>query len=309
MRCLILGGAGFIGSHVVERLAGCGHRLRLLDLRPNPHAAPPAGVECLWADWNDGGALDHALSGMEAVVHLIGATWPGHDDQEAAHGETAAAFRMLEGCVARGVRRVVFLSSGGTVYGIPRRTPIDEEHPQQPICAYGIAKLAVERQLRLFHRSRGLEYVILRGANVYGERHDLARPQGAVNVFLRHMARGEPIEIWGDGEAVRDYLHVSDLAEAFRLALAAPLGAGVFNVGSGKGVSLNGLIAACRAETGLDPRVHYLPERACDVPVNILAIDKIRSELGWSPRVGLAEGIARTWRWTRSSAPGPVPEG
>lgn len=304
MDCLVLGGGGFIGSHVVDHLARAGHRVRLLDLRPNPHADPPAGVECIWADWTDAPALDRALTGVKAVVHLIGTTWPGRGDGNWAadvRGELAASIRLFQACADNGVRRVVFLSSGGTVYGIPSRIPINEDHPTRPICAYGGLKLAIEHYLHLSHHVSGLEYVILRGANVYGERHDLNRSQGAVNVFLRRLARNEPIELWGDGRVIRDYLYVGDLVRAIGLALTTPLQAGVFNVGSGQGVALTDLLAACAVETGLTPQIQVRPGRGCDVPANVLAIDRIRAELGWRPEVTLADGLARTWRWTKSA--------
>lgn len=303
MRCLVLGGGGFIGSHVVEQLSHAGHSVRILDLGPNPYADTPSGVECLWCDWIDEEILDRAMEGMETVVHLIGALWPGKDaaGPDAVESELKPALRMLERCVANGIRRIVFLSSGGTVYGIPEYTPIDETHPLNPICVYGWAKLLTERCIRLFHHTHGLEYIILRGSNVYGERHNLDRPQGAVDVFLRQMNKQSEIDIWGDGEIVRDFLYVGDMARAILMALTAPSKAEVLNVGSGKGVSLNGLLLALKARTGATPLVRYLSGRTCDVPVSILNIDRINKALGWTPEVSLSQGVERTWRWIRSA--------
>lgn len=307
MRCLVLGGAGFIGSHVVARLVAAGHAVRVVDLHPNPYTPPPPGVECLWSDWNDPACLEQALTGIDVVVHLIGTLWPGKEVPGACgqvNDELQPTLRLLEGCVAKGVRRIVFLSSGGTVYGLPHHTPIDESHALRPICTYGVAKLTIEHVIHLYHHKYGLEYVILRGANIYGEHHSLNRPQGAVNVFLKKLALGEEIEIWGDGTVVRDFLYVGDMARAVRLAVEAPIPAEVLNVGSGKGVSVNELLAIVGDATGSSPTVRYLAGRGCDVPANILAIDRIRAVTGWLPEVGLRDGVARTWRWTSNATGG-----
>ena len=303
MRCLIAGGGGFIGSHVVEHLLKKGHELRVLDIRPNPYAILPSGVEWRQTDVNNQRTLRSALTGMDAVVHLMGTTWPGSDLQGIEgdiQSELMTSVRLFESCVKNGVQRIIFLSSGGTVYGVPDTTPIDENHPVRPICSYGVLKLAVEHYLHLFHHAYGLEYVILRGANIYGEGHHLNRLQGAVNIFLQQMALKAPIDIWGDGKVVRDYLYVGDMARAIGLALTSPLKAAVMNVGSGKGISLIELIEACNTETGMAANIRFLPGRDCDVPVNVLSIDKINNLLGWRPGIALSEGILRTWQWTRS---------
>lgn len=301
MRCLVLGGAGFIGSHVIDRLTQAGHEVRLLDRRPNPYWSPPAGVECFWADWGDPRAIDRALARVDVVVHLISTTVPataGRDLAAELRADLEPTLGLLDAARGR-VRRVVFASSGGTVYGRAERLPIPEDHPTWPLSAHGVVKLTIEKYLHLYHHQSGLEYIILRSANPYGERQDPRRPQGAVGVFLGRLARDEAIEIAGDGSVVRDYFHVGDLAEAYRLAVETPLAAETFNVGSGQGLSLLELLEVVRRITKHTPSVVHRPARPQDVPANVLDTARLQSRLGWSPTVSLEDGLARTWAWIR----------
>lgn len=306
LTCLVLGGAGFIGSHIVETLHTHGHTVRLLDMHPNPWWTPPPGTLCHWGNWNDPALLQTALAGCQVVIHLISTSLPATSNQDIpadAQANLVATLHLLEACRANGVRKVVFASSGGTVYGVPRFTPLTEDHPTQPINAYGIVKLTIEHYLRLYHHLYGLGYVVLRGANPYGARQNPRHSQGAVGVFLGRLAQGEPITIWGDGRVVRDYFHVRDMARAFVLAAESGLTTGLFNIGSGQGVSLNDLLAAMAAVTGRQPSVAYAPARAVDVPVNVLAIDQARLHLGWQPEIDLTTGLRQTWQWVLEHTP------
>jgi len=209
------------------------------------------------------------------------------------------SLNLLDGCRRLGVRKVVFISSGGVIYGIPRQVPIREDHPTDPVCSYGITKLAVEKYLALFDYLHGVRYTIFRSANPYGERQNPEGKQGAVAVFLAKAARGEDIEIWGDGEVVRDFFYISDLVDACLSAIDRPGSDGIMNIGSGEGVSLNNLLSAIKEVTGSDIRIKYTPARKLDVPVNVLDISRAKSELGWAPKVDMRDGIARTWEWIR----------
>jgi UDP-glucose 4-epimerase len=199
------------------------------------------------------------------------------------------------------VRRVVYVSSGGTVYGRAARLPVAEDDLTDPLCAYGVSKLAVEKYVALFHHLYGLEYCILRPGNAYGPGQDPARGQSAPTVFAHRVLAGEPVVIWGDGRAVRDYLHVDDMVEAVARVLAyqpLPAGPRVFNVGTGRGTSLAELVALCGKVLGKTPRVEYTPGRALDVPANVLDPRRLSQITGWTPRVSLPEGIeslARAW--------------
>jgi UDP-glucose 4-epimerase len=247
------------------------------------------------------------------VIHLAWTSLPEPSNRD-PYGDIASnllpSLRWLEGCVEMGIARVIFMSSGGTVYGIPRARPISEEHPTEPICSYGIGKLALEKYLALFRRLHGLSYIVLRASNVYGPGKDPFGRQGAINVFLGNVVRGEPIRIWGDGGVVRDYIYIEDLLALFLRCIDTRVGdeTPVFNAGSGEGHSLRDIIDRIHAVTGTDPKIESTAGRIVDVPVNVLDIGKSRERFDWTPVVGLDEGIRRTWNWIRSLPP-PGPGG
>ncbi len=306
MNSLVLGGNGFIGVHLVEGLRARGHRVRIYDRSPNKLGLPlPEGAEYVEGELGNYGLVREAVEGMEVVFHLVSTTLPktsNDDPMYDVRSNLVDTVQLLEACVDAGVRKVVFASSGGTVYGPPLFVPIPEDHPTDPITSYGIVKLAVEKYLGLFSHLHGLDYAALRISNPYGPYQNPAGQQGAVPVFLRRLYTGEPITIWGDGGVVRDYLYISDLVEALALAAETGTRRKVFNVGSGRGTSLNELVALMAEVVGEQPEVRYLPARALDVPSNVLHVGRAREDLGWNCRVELTEGVARTWDWVRAVA-------
>lgn len=309
-RCVIFGGCGFLGTHIGGALVRRGHAVCAFD-RVRGLAGLPAEVsreiEVRLGSWEDDAAMQSALVGADAVVHCVGLTLP-HDSNENMSFDVTAnvvgSVRLLEAARRAGVRRILLTSSGGTVYGVPRRIPIDEEHPTDPICSYGITKLAAEKYLHLYRHLHGIEYAALRISNPYGPGQNPRAAQGAVAVFLGRLARGEPIEIWGDGGVVRDYVFIGDVAEAAALALELSGPVGVVNIGSGRGTSLNELVEALFQTTGSRVPVHHFPPRRSDVPANVLDISRARRLLGWSPRTELGAGLARTWEWILAAAGG-----
>lgn len=310
MKALVVGGGGFIGGHLVERLLQGGHAVRAYGRSPNRFRGTPEGAEFVEGELGNQGLIRAAVEGMETVFHLASTTIPKTSNDDPIYdvrSNLVDALVLLGACVDAGVRKVVFSSSGGTVYGVPEKLPIAEEHPTDPITSYGSVKLAVEKYLGLFHHLHGLDYAALRISNPYGPWQDPAGQQGAIGVFLERIRTGRPITIWGDGLVVRDYLYVSDLMDALELAAVTETGRKVFNVGSGRGVSLNELVALMGEIVADEPEVEYLPARSLDVPANVLDVGRVREELGWSPKTDLSEGLALTWRWilTRPEAGAP----
>lgn len=305
MKCLILGGGGFLGSHLSEALLTQGYAVRIFD-RPNLNRfkkfQPGEAVEWIEGDFIDREHVARAVSGCDVIYHLISTTLPRSSNENPAYDvETnlVGTVHLLEAARSHGVKKFIFISSGGTVYGVPQAIPIKESHPTEPICSYGITKLAIEKYLNLFHSLYGIAYCVLRLANPFGERQRVTAEQGAVAVFLDKALRNEEIQIWGDGSVIRDYFYVSDAVSAMISALHYEEGSGVFNIGSGAGQSLNEILDAIEALLGTAVRRSYQPARAFDVPVSVLDISRAAALLNWRPRMTFAEGLAQTAVWLK----------
>lgn len=302
MNTLVLGGNGFIGSHLVDRLLSEGHRVRVFDKYDERYRKPLAGVEYLSGDFGNRGLLADALAGIDVVFHLISTTLPKTSNDDPAFDVSSNLVEtlfLLEQCVAKKVGKVLFVSSGGAVYGAIGELPVAEDAQTEPLCSYGITKLATEKYLKLFRHLHKLEYVVVRPSNPFGERQNPGGIQGAVTVFLGKAAKREPIEIWGDGEVVRDYLYVGDLADGIYQAGIRTLPSSIYNLGSGKGLSLNQVVELVRKVTGEPLQVLYRDQRAFDVPRVCLDITRAQRELGWQPLTSVEDGMKRTWDFVR----------
>ena len=303
MKCVILGGAGFIGSHLAPALLAGGHSVRIFD-RPDREqvAAPVWRNDVEWVEGDFVNPVDgqRALAGQDVVYHLVSTTLPKSSNDNPVYdveSNLIGTLGMLQLAVRLNIRKVIFASSGGTVYGVPRAIPIPETHATDPLCSYGICKLAIEKYLQLFHTLHGLAYCVLRMSNPFGERQRIASAQGAVTTFLHRALKGECIEIWGDGSVVRDYLYIADAVQAMTAAMLPQADAQVINVGSGAGQSLNDILAAIERLMGGPVERRYTPARQFDVPSNILDITRAQSLLGWRPAFSFDEGLARTAQW------------
>ena len=305
MLCLILGGRGFLGSHIGRALLANGHRVRLFD-RPGVVSAYPIDdpeVEQIEGDFQNLGDLRGALRDVSAVIHLASTTLPKSSNDDPIHDvETnlIPTLRLLSELRNCPIASVLFASSGGTVYGMPEAIPIAETHRTKPVCAYGITKLAIEHYLELQLSLYGTPYRVLRLANPYGEGQRPDGAQGAVGVFAGRALMGEPIDIWGDGSVVRDYLHASDVANAFVRALHYDGTTRVFNIGAGRGHSLLDIARALESVLGKRIERRHSPKRTFDIPVNVLDISLARRELSWHPSIGLEDGLKRTLAWLRA---------
>jgi UDP-glucose 4-epimerase len=307
MKALILGGNGFIGSHLVDRLLREGHAVRVFDRNEELYREPISGVEYFYADFGNRTLLAEALGDIDIVFHLISTTVPKTSNDDPAFdvmSNVVETIALLEKCVARGIKKVVFLSSGGTVYGAPDFLPVTEGHPTNPECSYGITKLAIEKYLALFRLLYGIDYVVVRPSNPYGPRQNPQGTQGAISVFLGRIAAGKPIEIWGDGEVVRDYVFVDDLVEGVYRVATRTTASRILNLGSGEGHSLNTLVATMRGIIGADVRVVYAAKRSFDVPRIYLDISRATDELAWQPSTSLDTGIRKTWEFVQNIVSG-----
>lgn len=303
MKCVLLGGAGFMGSHLAQRLLEAGHAVRVFDVEKRDFEGGGA-VEWMRGDFLDPADVAAAIAGCQAVFHLVSTTLPQSSNANPAADvadNVIGTVHLLEACRREGGRKIIFTSSGGTVYGVPRTVPIAEDHPTHPITSYGIGKLAIEKYLELYRVLHGIDYCVLRIANPFGERQRVAAGQGAVTTFLHRAQRGETIEIWGDGKVVRDYLYVGDVADALARALEHGGSHRVINIGSGVGRDLNDIIAAIERVLGRRVERRHVAGRSFDVPANVLDIRLARAELGWQPQTPFEEGLRRTLAWLASS--------
>jgi len=302
MKALLIGGNGFIGSHLIDGLAGKGWSLRVLDQGPERFRTPLPGVEYVLGDYGNPATLSLALEEMDYVFHLVSTTLPKSSNEDPRFDVTSnviATLHLLEACVQKGIRKVVFLSSGGTVYGTPCASPIPEDHPTNPTCSYGITKLTIEKYLALFKELHGLDYVVLRPSNPYGTRQNPFGTQGAIAVFLGKARLNHPIEIWGDGQVVRDYLHIHDLVDGIIRAATTSGASPIFNLGSGRGHSLIGILDVIEKAIGRSLVVNFSPGRIFDLPTTVLDITRAERELQWRPSTSLEDGIRTTWEFVQ----------
>jgi len=303
MKAVVVGGNGFIGSHLVDSLLADGWQVVVYDRAPERYRPPLAGVEYVIGELGNKSLLASVLPKADVVFHLASTTIPQSSNESPVfdiQSNLIDAVRFLKVCVASQVGKVIFFSSGGTVYGISNSLPVNEKHPTNPICSYGIVKLAIEKYLHLFKQLYGLSYMVLRPSVSYGQRQNPTGEQGAIAVFLGRIAQELPVTIWGDGEIIRDYLYISDLVRACMLAATSTRTSMVLNVGSGQGVSLNQLLEIIEGVVQKPFSVVRLQARPFDVPNLILDSQRISAELNWTPEVLLEDGISRTWNWIRS---------
>lgn len=300
MRILVLGGCGFIGSHVVDELLSSGHEVIVFDRYPERFRSPLPDVLYCREDLGNRGELEQVLAGgIDVVIHLVSSTAPQSSNDDPifdVQTNLVESIALFEMCIKHHVRKVVFISSGGTVYGVPQMSPVPETHPTLPLCSYGITKLAIENYLHLFYLLHGLEYVVLRVSNPYGARQDPHRKQGAAAVFMYKILKGESISVWGDGSVVRDFVHVADVARAC-LAAAESQYVGTCNVGSGMGLSIRQLINELEEVTGKTANVNWLESRNFDVPEIVLDCSHIEKELSWRPQTSLHNGLSGMKDW------------
>lgn len=311
-KCLVLGASGFLGKNLCRRLHLQGydviaygktsaHVKEVMDIVP--------GVQSVTGDFVQDGVRDSLLDEVGTVFHLVSTTKPANKDVlKEFETNVVPTVRLLEACASRHLR-LIYFSSGGTVYGVPRYVPIDEGHRTEPISAYGIHKLSVEKCIEYYGRTYGLDYDILRISNPYGRFQDPRANQGAMAVFMARAILGQPIEIWGDGSVIRDYIDVDDVMDACMKVLSYHGGLHVFNIGSGKGYSLQAMLYRIEHEIGKPVTVRYQPSRVQDVPANVLDNALAKKELGWTPQIGFEDGIHkmhRLWNPVRRDFSGNV---
>jgi UDP-glucose 4-epimerase len=304
-RVVVLGGLGFMGSHICRALLAEGAAVRIFDKLYASRDLVKDIEDRLEIAEGDIARPDDVLGALkdaDTIIHLVHTTVPGSsmkDPEYDLSSNVVASVRWLSRLAETSVRRILYISSGGTVYGLPQTNPIDETHPTNPINSYGITKLAIEKYISMYAGMCGIDYCLLRPSNVYGAGQKLNIGQGVIGVLGDRALRGLPLEVWGTGESLRDYLYVEDFVTAVIALLRYNGPQRIFNISSGRGHSVLEIIAALRRRLGFMPPVVHRPERGFDVPVNVLDSSRLHAETAWSPRTDLEEGIGRTIEWIK----------
>jgi UDP-glucose 4-epimerase len=303
VRLLILGGSGFIGSNLIETLLHAGYTITNFD-RPGTspaHFSSHSAYRFVPGYLSDNSHLRNVFNQepYDCVVHLVSSLIPssGYDeffnDREV---NLTAGYEIVKNMMSNGCRRIIYFSSGGTIYGKNGKDVNSENDQLCPLTYYGYSKLAMEEFLKFSSRIHPISHLIVRPSNPYGSGQNLFGKQGLITVALGKILQNQPIEIWGDGQVVRDYLHIRDLSNAIHALVAKGVDNEVYNIGSGQGHSVNEIVRIIHKVTGCNTGVDYKPARPVDIPVNILSIDKITNHTGWKPEVNLEEGIAMLWK-------------
>lgn len=312
MRALVTGGAGFIGSALVDRLLAEGHAVDVVDDLSGGRLSNLAEARADRAhelkvhqiDIRDPGVVDLiARRHPEVVFHLaaqadvrVSVARPAFD----AEVNVVGSIHVLEGARLGGARKVVFASSGGTIYGEPAAAdlPVRESHPQQPLSPYGVAKRVVTDYLYVYRQLYDLEFTSLAMANIYGPRQDPHGEAGVVAIFAGLLLEGRPCTIYGDGSQTRDFVYVDDAVDAF--VRAAERGSGLLcNIGTGVETSVNELYRAMASAAGTDLAPVYAPARPGELARSALDPGRAALHLGWQPWTPLEEGVAEVLRWFR----------
>lgn len=305
MKVLVTGGAGFIGSHVVDRLIAAGHAVVVVDdlsTGRKEFVSPRAKLHVV--DVRDE-RLGEAFQAErpEAIVHLAAQADVRRSVEDPALDAAiniGGMLNLLRCCQRQKVARVVYASSGGAVYGDTATLPTPEEHPTRPASPYGISKLVAEHYLACWEALYGVSGIALRYANVYGPRQNPLGEAGVVAIFAHRLLRGEPITINGDGEQTRDYVYVEDVAEATLRALERAETRGAVNIGTGVQTSVNALLQRLEAVAGVKAHAHHGPPKPGEQRRSALDPSLAKRLLGWTPKMTLDEGLRRTLEYFRT---------
>lgn len=305
MKCLLLGGTGFIGKNLAQALTANGHQVSVL----SRNAANNSNWYHQHYTWDvnknfDELILRKALEGQDILIHLLSTTLPKSSNADPIYdieSNLIPTVKLLNIVREYNLKKIIFLSSGGTIYGQPHIIPIPEDHPIKPLCSYGIMKHTIEQYLTLYHHLYGINYCILRLSNPYGKYQSSSRGQGAITTFLKQALNKQQISIWGDGEIIRDYIYVTDVVAAIAKAIDYKGSEHIFNIGSGEGKSLNEILTEIEILLNYPIQRLYTPNRLFDVKTNILDIAKAREHLGWEPITSFKLGLEKTMEWIKTA--------
>lgn len=306
-KVLVLGANGFVGSHLVDSLVAKGHTVRAFDRFSSggPRFEPSNQVEVYAGNYLDKGDLQRALKDMEYVFHFISTTTPvtaENDPTTDIETNVRMSVELFKLCVEAKVKRVIFASTGGAIYGDSSIELFKETDTPYPVSPYAIGKLSIEHYLRYFKVKHGLDSISLRISNPYGERQPFHRKQGVIPIFLERIARNQPIMVLGGGTMVRDYLYVKDLTNAIASTFSQQARHDVYNIGSGHGTSVNDIVEIVSNITGIKPRIDH--QEAPSTFTKRFVLDTKRFEEDFGERIALTsleDGVRATYQYIRQA--------
>ena len=311
MRIVLLGATGFIGTNLTRKLAEDPDNEIIVVGRNKAHFADIGNcafenVSFLRSDLDVDSNFDKLLEKADVVYHLLSSTVPTTSNKhipDELKSNVLLSANMFEACVHQGVKKVVFLSSGGTVYGKEANCPIVEETPTKPITSYGVQKITIEKLLYLYNYLYHLDYRVIRLSNPYGPYQRPNGVLGAVTTCTYKALRGEEIQVYGDGSVVRDFIFIDDAIRGIMNIVSGEAPHRVFNLGCGYGTSIKTVLDTIEKALGMELKVNYMESRAVDVPINYLDISRYENAFGKLNPVSLETGVRLTADFMRKYYP------
>lgn len=303
MKFLIVGGNGFIGSHLIDHLIENNHSVRVLDQFQEKYRSPNPKVDYRISQGQNRTLLYEAMLDIDIVFHLASSSVPSSsniDVQQDIQNNVFPTIDILENMVKIGINKIVYFSSGGAVYG-ESDLPLEEESPLDPISSYGITKLINEKYIKLYNRLHGIEYLIIRPSNPYGPRQGHFQAQGVISTFLRKIKNNENITVFGDGTNRKDYIYIDDLINVV-YQLSVQRVSGIYNVASGEQTSINEIITVIKEIVNeKNINVLYEPSKKYDIKNFSLELNKLVETIGKQELTSLKNGISKTWEWINNN--------
>lgn len=306
-RCVIIGGTGFLGMNTAKALLNAGCSVVIIDKKMSKKYLFPEIFEFIDLhifDYKNKDKLGSVLRKDDILFHFASSTLPGSSPDQIEKGisnDIVGSIGLFRAAVKKDVSKIIFASSGGTVYGDVKINPIIENTLNNPKCFYGVSKLLVEKYLKLFHVLYGIDYVIYRISNAYGPGQNPDSNQGLIANVIGKMLKNKPINIYGEGQTIRDYIFIDDIANAFlRAANNNVIKNDVFNIGTGIGYSVAEVVEKISKTLKVKPQIIREENRKCDVKINILDSNKFKMISGWEPKIDIEQGIEMTHKWIKT---------
>lgn len=301
---LVIGGTGFIGSNLVISLQKLGYHVIVFS-RGHPSAlGKVSGVEYVVGNISNHGEIDEVLDKVDYVFHFASSTNPKSSENDLVFDITSnlvSSIHIMEACVKNNIKKLIYCSSGGTVYGAHEKMPLSEDASCEPISSYGLVKYGIENYLKYFNHKYNLDYEVLRLSNPYGVGQSYASNQGIIAIFINKILNDDEIQVFGNGSIVRDYIYIDDFNSLCIKLLTTEKKNNIINVGSGKGSSISNIIENIENSLNKKAKIKYLPERKFDVPEIYLDITKAKDLYNWEPKIDLQVGIQKTIEWIKAN--------